>query len=110
MSTPPARLGTAAPMEGTNQVAGRQNDRVNQHRAVPGRAVLLAVVALVTAVVGGMASNGASIFSSRPADAVSTTMVPASFTSSLVRSEVIGYSAQHRPIVAYELGDTWLAT
>jgi len=67
--------------------------------------VLLAVVALVTAVVGGMASNGASIFSSRPADAVSTTMVPASFTSSLVRSEVIGYSAQHRPIVAYELGD-----
>jgi hypothetical protein len=48
---------------------------------------------------------GAVIHPPRAGDAVSHGVVLAAATVGVARSEVIGYSVQHRPITAYELGD-----
>src|SRR6478735_2502758 len=83
----------------------RQNHRMNRHGPGSGRALLTVVVAVLAVVAGGQLLDVPDSARSPIDGAVTRAVVPAASSSGVVRSEVIGYSAQHRALVAYELGD-----
>ncbi len=91
-------------VRGDESGRGAHNHDVKEHRPFSGRVLLIAVVALLAALTGvhvlGTGADGRS-----PAAAESHPTLAAESSSGVVHSEVIGYSAQHRPIVARELGD-----
>ena len=91
-------------VRGDESGRGAHNHDVKEHRPFSGRVLLIAVVALLAALTGvhvlGTGADGRS-----PAAAESHPTLAAESSSGVVRLEVIGYSAQHRPIVARELGD-----